>query len=66
MVVEQRLNEYIQDRGIRQAFICDRAGIDETLFSRSLAGKRDMKLDEFERVCRALKTDPNEFVKPDN
>lgn len=65
MVVEARLSAYIRDHGIRQSFICERANIDSDLLSRILIGKRDMRLDEFERVCKALKKSPNDFVHCD-
>lgn len=65
MNVEARLGAYLRDNGIRQSFICERAKIDSDQLSRCLKGKQDMKLDTFERVCKVLRKDPNEFIKPD-
>ena len=65
MVVEARISEYIRNHGIRQSFICEKADIDQDAFSKILNGKRDMKLDDFERMCKVLKKSPNDFVKPE-
>ena len=65
MVVESRLNAYIRDNGIRQSFICERANVDADMLSRCLNGKQEMRLDIFEKICHALRKDPNDFIKPD-
>jgi len=65
MKVEARLGAYIRENGICQSFVYRQADIDKDAFSRCLNGKQEMKLDEFERVCKALKKSPNDFIKPD-
>lgn len=63
MVVQTRVIEYINRIGITQAAICKKTGITPNRMSRimTLAGK--MTADEYEKICRAIEKEPNDFMK---
>ena len=55
------IKKYITDNGIKQNYVADRAGIPETLLSRSLDGRRKLQADEFIAICGVLSLDLKDF-----
>lgn len=59
------LQDYIYEKGIKQKFISDKSGIDETVLSKILTGKRKCEVNEYIAICKALKVKPDKFIKTD-
>lgn len=51
------LSEYIEIRGIRQAFIARKIGMNKNALSNTLAGRRKLLADEYIKLCDALDVD---------
>lgn len=62
MVVESRIAQYINDRGIRRSFIAERTGLGRDVFNNILLGRRKLSIDEFQKVCIVMKVDPLLFL----
>ncbi len=54
MFYPDELRAYIDNNGLKQKFIAEKAKIDETRLSRILAGKAKCTADEYFRICLAL------------
>lgn len=63
MTASEVINKYIEEHGIKQNFVADRAGIPPELFRRSLSGDRKMPADEFIAICRVLSLDIEDFAE---
>ena len=48
------LVDYIDKKGIKQAFIARATGMSTNAVSQILAGKRKIQADEFLKICRAV------------
>ncbi len=48
------LVDYIDKKGIKQAFIARETGMSTNAVSQILAGKRKIQADEFLKICRAV------------
>ena len=57
------IKKYIADNGIKQNYVADKAGIPETLLSRSLYGRRKLPADEFIAICSVLSLDLKDFPR---
>lgn len=58
MTPEQWLSAQIKEKGIKQTFIAEKAGIPEKRLSATLTGRRKIKVDEFVSVCIVAGIDP--------
>lgn len=63
MIVQARVADYVQNNGIRSSFIAEKTELSPVIVSRILSRKREMTADEFEKICRALHKQPNDFIK---
>lgn len=61
MNVNQKLNNFICERGIKQSYIAEQTGISKDAISKILRGKRKITADEFLRICNSVQIDPNIF-----
>lgn len=59
------LKQYINNNGIKQNFVAEKAGMSAELLRRSLEGKRKMQADEFLAVCKVLSLDFDYFRSTD-
>lgn len=59
------LQNYIENVGIKQKVISQKAGISETILSNILSGKRKCEVNEFLAICKALNVTPTKFIKSD-
>lgn len=59
MKVCDRLRKYIDDNGLKQKVIAQKAGFTENQMSQILNGKRNISADELEIICNAMGTAPN-------
>lgn len=62
MVVQSRVAEYIKRIGIKQAAICQKTGIKAKRMSGILTCSLKMTADEYEKICRAIEKEPNDFM----
>jgi len=58
------LNKKISERGITVSELSRRVGMNDELLRRSLAGTRNVKADEFIKLCRELSLDIDDFTTP--
>lgn len=52
----------MEENGIKQVFVAEKAQVPPALFQRSLDGKRKLPADEFIRICRVLNMDLGDFA----
>ncbi|MDT3388206.1 MAG: helix-turn-helix domain-containing protein [Bacteroidota bacterium] len=62
MVVQARVAEYIEKKGIMRKFIAKKTGMTNSKLSEIMSGKRELKADDLEKICNVLNVDPNKFV----
>lgn len=62
MVVQSRIADYIRKMGIKQTAICEKTNISAWALSAMMTGRRKMSADEFEKICRAIEKEPNDFM----
>lgn len=56
------IRKYLDDNGISLTFVSKKTGIPLASLSLSLAGKRKISLDEYERICGALGVSVDSFL----
>ena len=59
-----RIRKYIEERGIKQAFISQKTGISQNILSSRLRETTKFSVDEIEKICGVLNENPNTFLKP--
>ena len=57
------LNSYIESKGIKQRYICEKTGLSDDIISRILGGKRKILASEFLQICRAIEVPQDEINK---
>lgn len=62
-MVQERLARYIREMGIKQSVISQKTGLDPVTISAIMTGRRKLTADEFEKICIALKKQPNDFMR---
>ena len=62
MIVQARLAQYLRANGIKGSFIVKKTGIRQSKLSEILNGHIALKADDLEKICNAIKADPNEFI----
>ena len=62
MGVEANIKEYLREEGLTQVGVSRKTGIPADQLSLTLNGKRKLTVDEFVRICDAIKKTPNDFV----
>lgn len=63
MSINEQLNRFVEENGIKQAYIAKITGLSRDTVSKILNGNRRILADEFLLICTALKIDPNIFRK---
>lgn len=63
MAVQLKIAEYLNDKGIKKKFVAEKAGIKNYRFSHIINNQTEMRVDEFERICRALEVTPEKFME---
>lgn len=61
MSIAERIKAYIDENGIKQNFVAQKAGMSEDTLSKILCRRKRMLADEFLSICKALEIDPNTF-----
>jgi len=66
MQVYERVKKYINESGMKQGVIAERAGLSAQAMSAMMNGKRKMYADDLEELCRVLGVDVGLFIYPGN
>jgi len=61
MNINERLNIYVNENGIKQAYIAKKTGLSTDTISKILNGNRRILANEFLQICNVLNIDPNIF-----
>ena len=63
MKVYEKVRLYIDEQGIKQVTVAEKAGISKNVFNQILSGKRTMYADDLRAICLALNVSPEMFVE---
>ncbi|MCO7177052.1 helix-turn-helix domain-containing protein [Sporolactobacillus kofuensis] len=55
MKINNRIRQFIEENGLKFGFVADRSNIDDSKFSRMMTNQQAIKIDEYEKICQALK-----------
>ena len=64
MNLNLRLKEIVDNRGIKQSYICEKTGMTPDAVSRILNGTRKITGEELLNLCDLLQVDPRTLRKP--
>lgn len=62
MKVETRVAAYMKDMGISRTRVAEKTGIRLSRLSQVLNNHTEMRVDELDSICKALKVSPTEFI----
>ena len=63
MLIYEKVRRYIDDQGIKQVAVAEKAGISKTTFNAIMNGKRTMYADDLRSICIALNVSPELFIE---
>lgn len=53
-MIGKLIKEYLQDKGIKQNYVAEKAGITDNAMSDICNGKRDIGCIEYYKICKAI------------
>ncbi len=56
------IKKYLKEKGIKQKFVANKAGIAENILSTMLSNKRGISAEEYFKICSALDVGTNLFA----
>ncbi len=62
MEANKKINDYLKEHGISQAFLAEKLGISSTRMSMMLNAKRKMTADDLIKICKILQVSPEMFM----
>lgn len=62
MSVYEKVRAYLDENGIKQVVIAQKAGISNVTFNAIMNGKRTMYADDLRAICLALNVSPELFI----
>lgn len=62
MSINERLKQFLEERGIKQSYLVKKTNMTADAISRILAGKRKITAEELLLICEALHVDPRIFA----
>lgn len=62
MYVYEKVRHYIDENGIKQISVAEKAGIPNVTFNAIMNGKRTMYAEDLRAICIALNVSPETFV----
>ncbi|WP_316636948.1 helix-turn-helix transcriptional regulator [uncultured Ruminococcus sp.] len=62
MRVYEKVRAYIDEQGLKQKTVAERAGIPNVTFNAIMNGKRTMYADDLKAICIALQVSPELFI----
>ena len=63
MPVYEKVRAYIDENGLKQVAVAEKAGIPKNTFNAILNGKRTLYADDLRAICLALNISPELFVE---
>jgi DNA-binding Xre family transcriptional regulator len=63
MSINEKLKAIVDERGIKQSYLCQKTGMSADCISRILNSTRKITADEFLNLCDVLEIDPRAFRK---
>ena len=63
MQVYKKVRAYIDDNGLKQVIVAQKAGISKETFNAMMNGKRTMYADDLRSICLALNVSPELFIE---
>lgn len=63
MHVYQKVRAYLEDNGLKQKAVAEKAGISNSTFNAILNGKRTLYADDLRAICLALGVSPEIFIE---
>lgn len=64
MDVGAKIKNYLEEKGISQAFVSSKSGIPPAKLNLALNSKRKLSLPEYESICWALGVGVDTFMEP--
>lgn len=64
MQTNLEIKKYLSDKGITQAFVSKKTGIEPAKLSLALQGERRFSLEEYAVICGVLGVNTDYFLKP--
>lgn len=61
-MVGQRIKAYLEEHGIKQIFLSEKAELPLSVLYAILSGSRKIEVMEYYRICRALNVDMMTFI----
>lgn len=62
-MVGQRINKYLNDRGIKQSFLVEKTGISQMAICNICKEKRKVDVVEYDKICKALGVSLETFLR---
>ena len=62
MDIASKIRIYVKDTGRTQTYLSRQTGLSTSSMSLALGGKRQLRLDEYCKICKALEVDPGFFL----
>lgn len=66
MRVYEKVRAYIDDKGLKQVAVAQKAGIPKVTFNAIMNGKRTLYADDLRAICLALNVSPELFIEIEN
>ncbi len=63
MRVYEKVRAYIDEQGLKQKTVAERAGIPNVTFNAIMNGKRTLYADDLRSICIALQVSPEKFIE---
>lgn len=63
MAVYEKVRAYIDENGLKQVTVAEKAGIPKNTFNAILNGKRTLYADDLRAICLALNISPELFIE---
>ncbi|WP_316631109.1 helix-turn-helix transcriptional regulator [uncultured Ruminococcus sp.] len=63
MRVYEKVRAYIDEQGLKQKTVAEKAGISNVTFNAIMNGKRTLYADDLKAICIALQVSPELFIE---
>ena len=63
MRVYEKVRAYIDEQGLKQKTVAEKAGIPNVTFNAIMNGKRSLYADDLKAICIALQVSPEVFIE---
>lgn len=62
MTVNEKLKKIVEEKGLKQSYLCEHTGMTADAISRILNSNRKVTAEEFLGICQVLDVDPRQFL----